>query len=98
MRWWDGQILRAGEETSANYTVLLEEAQGYDKLEALQHHQNEKIYEKAVDIIQKYLGLDEEAENAVPNAATQPTHDNTFAFTAATQQPGAPSFSFQGFN
>ena len=68
------QILRAGESTGENYIVLVHEAGGYEKLEKLQSHANEKIYQRAVNFIEKYLGVDEEEENAAPqtNLAGEP--------------------------
>ena len=47
-----------------------DEAEGVDKLEALQEHSNEDIYNKAVELLEKYFGEDgDEDENLKPNIA-----------------------------
>lgn len=48
---------------------MVHEADGVEKLEKLQSHANEKIYERAVKFIEKFLGVDEEEENAAPHNA-----------------------------
>jgi hypothetical protein len=42
--------------------LLVDEAGGIDLIEELQHHENNKIYEKAVRILQNYFGGEEEEE------------------------------------
>ncbi len=46
-------ILKAGMSSNANYTQLIDEADGISKLEQLQEHENHNVYEKAVRIIEK---------------------------------------------
>ena len=80
-------ILRTGAETGETYAVIVDEAEGLDKLEQLQEHQNSDIYEKAVGIIEKYFGTEGEEENVAPNSTT---HDG-FSFTGVDTSQG---FSF----
>ncbi|XP_060546248.1 importin subunit alpha-5 isoform X2 [Pantherophis guttatus] len=66
-------ILRLGEQearrsgTGINpYCALIEEAYGLDKIEFLQSHENQEIYQKAFDLIEHYFGTEEEDSNIVP--------------------------------
>jgi hypothetical protein len=68
------------------FVVPFDEADGIDKLEALQSHHNEEIYEKAVGLLERYFGEDDDDdENLLPN-----TQGNGFTFAAplSTQQVG----------
>nr|4U2X_D Chain D, Importin subunit alpha-6 [Homo sapiens]4U2X_E Chain E, Importin subunit alpha-6 [Homo sapiens]4U2X_F Chain F, Importin subunit alpha-6 [Homo sapiens] len=56
-------ILRLGEQESKQngiginpYCALIEEAYGLDKIEFLQSHENQEIYQKAFDLIEHYFG------------------------------------------
>jgi len=73
------------------YLVPFDEAEGVDKLEALQTHHNEEVYDKAVELLEKYFGEDaDEEENLLPNTA-----GNTFAFGAnPLAQQAQPAFVF----
>merc|ERR1711998_543060 len=60
-------ILKLGEDDKEqtcaetnDFSRLVEEADGMDKLEALQSHQNDEIYQRAVKILETYFGIDEE--------------------------------------
>jgi len=44
------------------YAGFVDEAEGLEKIEALQHHPNNDIYEKAVKIMESYFGLEEEED------------------------------------
>jgi len=71
------------------YTTLVEEADGLDKLEELQSHQNDEIYQRAVKILEAYFGEeDDDEENLAPE-----TDGSAYAFG---MQQSAPAFS--GFN
>ncbi|XP_053123020.1 importin subunit alpha-7 isoform X4 [Hemicordylus capensis] len=88
-------ILRLGEQeakqsgTGINpYCSLIEEAYGLDKIEFLQSHENQEIYQKAFDLIEHYFGIDDD------DSALAPQVDETqqqFIF----QQPEAPMEGFQ---
>lgn len=87
-------ILRVGAKDAPNYgnqnkfADFVEECNGLDALEELQHHDNEKIYEKASHIIRTYFEGDvEEAANLAPE-----THGAQFGFQATHNQGG---FNFQ---
>jgi len=65
-------ILKIGEkdskETGINeYATIVEECHGLDKLEQLQNHQNQEIYEKSVNILETYFAAEEEDQNVSPN-------------------------------
>ncbi|XP_015204139.1 importin subunit alpha-7 isoform X1 [Lepisosteus oculatus] len=66
-------ILRLGEQeakqngTGINpYCGLIEEAYGLDKIEFLQSHENQEIYQKAFDLIEHYFGVEEEDASLAP--------------------------------
>jgi importin subunit alpha-1 len=96
----DGQVSKSGSGNA--YADLVEDADGLDKIEQLQEHTSQKVYELAVDIIEKFFS--EEAgddENFGASAgffgAAQP-----FKSDAGAPQPfvfGGPttnnSFNFQ---
>ena len=61
---------RAGSDENP-YAVSLEEADGLDKLEELQSHANNDLYEKAMGILEAYFGEEEEEDvNLQPEAGT----------------------------
>lgn len=84
-------ILKVGDkeaqQTGFNpYCHIVEECFGLDKLEALQNHKNDDIYEKAVNILELYFGAeeeeeewDEDAQHLPPQASrvTYVPHDGT---------------------
>lgn len=66
-------ILRLGEQeakrngTGINpYCALIEEAYGLDKIEFLQSHENQEIYQKAFDLIEHYFGTEDEDTSIAP--------------------------------
>lgn len=75
------QILQAGDKESKSgrgvnpYTQLVEEAEGLDKLESLEQHTNNEIYEKAVSILEKHFCAEEEDQNISPNTVAVPSND-----------------------
>ena len=67
---------------------LYEECGAMEKIEECQNHENEKVYEKALNIIETYFGEEEEEE-------LDSTQGNAFAFgTAAPAIPASGGFSF----
>lgn len=58
-----------GSDGSNPFSQLIEDAEGLDKIEALQEHQNEELYEKAVTILETYFDAEEgEDQNLAPAA------------------------------
>mmetsp|Transcript_45341 Transcript_45341/g.66779 ORF Transcript_45341/g.66779 Transcript_45341/m.66779 type:complete len:563 (+) Transcript_45341:167-1855(+) len=69
-------ILKLGEKLMKAYDQLVDESDGLTKIEGLQEHENDDIYKKAVEIIERFYGDDEmENENLAPTA-----DGNSFAF------------------
>ncbi|XP_004860228.1 importin subunit alpha-6 [Heterocephalus glaber] len=88
-------ILRLGEQESKqngvginSYCALIEEAYGLDKIEFLQSHENQEIYQKAFDLIEHYFGVEEDDPSIVPQVDE---HQQQFVF----QQQEAPMEGFQ---
>lgn len=68
-------LKHAGEN---DYARLIEECDGIEKLEGLQEHENQEVYEKAVHIIETYFNGEEEGESE--NCAPTNSNPNTFGF------------------
>ncbi|KAF3840240.1 hypothetical protein F7725_018957 [Dissostichus mawsoni] len=88
-------ILRLGEQEAKQsgsginpYCALIEEAYGLDKIEFLQSHENQEIYQKAFDLIEHYFGVEEE------DASLAPQVDHTQGQFLFQQQEG-PMEGFQ---
>ena len=83
-----GEALRAQDGAPNQYAQLIDEAEGLEKIENLQNHNNNDIYDKAVKIMEEYFGLeDEEDQNLAP---ALDAGANQFAFN----QPAAPTGGF----
>ena len=91
-------ILKVGEADAAKYSGMNEmatyiaDADGLNKIEDLQHHSNQDIYDKCVKIMETYFGVEEEED--MPDIA--PNMDgNQFSF--GTQGSGMhTNFDFSG--
>ncbi|XP_030344949.1 importin subunit alpha-6 isoform X6 [Strigops habroptila] len=88
-------ILRLGEQESKQngmgvnpYCALIEEAYGLDKIEFLQRHENQEIYQKAFELIEHYFGVEEEDSSIAPQVDES---QQQFVF----QQQEAPMEGFQ---
>uniref|UniRef100_A0A8C5G761 Importin subunit alpha n=1 Tax=Gouania willdenowi TaxID=441366 RepID=A0A8C5G761_GOUWI len=87
-------ILRLGELEAKRsgginpYCALIEEAYGLDKLEFLQGHDNQDIYQKAFDLIERFFNTDDEDQALAPAVDLQ---QQQFLF----QQCEAPMDGFQ---
>eukprot|EP00986_Skeletonema_menzelii_P004508 scaffold1543_cov128-Skeletonema_menzelii.AAC.3 len=98
-------ILKVGQDeadstgTHNQMSTYVAEAEGLTKIEDLQHHSNNDIYEKCVKILETYFGVDEEEE--LPDIAPEMA-DGQFAFSAPTGMDvgngSAPTFDFSGGN
>jgi importin subunit alpha-2 len=70
-----------------SYADLVERCKGVDYLEALQHHENEEIYKKAITILKTYFVSVDEDEEAAQNLAPAHTADGQqLQFQAPQQQ------------
>jgi hypothetical protein len=86
-------ILKLGQEVSDEgenrYCDIIEECGGLDKIEDLQRHENNEIYEKSVQLIQKYFGsIEEDDEMAFAPA------ESATKFSFGAQSSTADYFSF----
>lgn len=74
------------------YAQLIDEAEGLDRIEHLQNHAHENIYEKAVSILETYFDVEDgEVENVAPQMdAAHGTY--TFGAQQGQGQPGAFNF------
>lgn len=71
--WQVGEDDKTQHAGTNPFIQLIEDADGLDKIEHLQEHQNEEIYEKAVGLLETYFDLEEE-ENVVPAIENQGTY------------------------
>jgi len=94
-------ILKVGEaeakETGAHnlMATFVAEAEGLTKIEELQQHENNEIYEKCIKILETYFGVEDEEEMAglAPDLAEGGTQ---FNFNAPTNMDGQAQFDFTG--
>jgi len=68
-------ILKVGEKESKElgfnpYGHMVEECFGLDKLESLQNHKNDDIYEKVVNILELYFAAEEEEVSTISPPVT----------------------------
>lgn len=89
-------ILKVGEAEADlhggenQFAKVIDEAEGLDKIEELQNHANEEIYNKAVHILETYYDVEDgEVENLAPRVDAAA---GTYSFG------GAPMASGGGFN
>lgn len=84
-------ILKVGEKDAKasgglnQFATIIEEVDGLDKIEQLQTHQNNDIYEKAVKILEVYFGGEEEDATLVPQ---MDANQQTYQFGANIPQGG----------
>jgi len=88
-------LLRVGDrdsrETGVNeYASEIEKLRGIDRIEALNYHPNQEIYEKAVNILETYFAAEEDDQNVMPNVSA-----DSFQFGFGGQNQGG---SGSGFN
>lgn len=74
------------------FKTKIEDCQGLDKIERLQEHPNEEIYEKAGTILKNYFDLESDDEDTGMNPSTD---GNQFAFGGGNIPQGG--FNFGGF-
>lgn len=91
-------ILKVGEmdkEAGMNgginlYAQMIDECDGLDKIENLQTHDNNEIYEKAVKILEKYWA-EEDEEQILPDGID----GNQQGFQFGNSQPNVPAGGFK---
>lgn len=88
-------ILKIGEQDPAAtggmnpYTTIIEEAEGLDKIEQLQSHQNNDIYEKSVKILEQYFAAEEDDSSLAPSVDP---NQQTFQFGGGSVPQGGFNF------
>jgi importin subunit alpha-1 len=91
-------ILKVGEEESKvtngqnQMAIFISEAEGLNKIEDLQQHSNNDIYEKCIKILETYFGVEEEEEMAALAPAME-GHTFGFGMDQGQQAPGTFDFS-----
>ncbi|KAH9766265.1 Importin subunit alpha-4 [Citrus sinensis] len=78
----------AGSTTVNVYSEMIDECDGLDKIENLQSHDNNEIYEKAVKLLERYWVEEEDDEQNIPDG-------NNPEFNFGTGQPNIPSEGFK---
>jgi importin subunit alpha-1 len=75
------------------YAQLVDEAEGLDRIEHLQNHAHEAVYEKAVSILETFFDVEDgDVENLTPQMDGQ----GTYSFGANPGQQQAGTFNFAG--
>jgi importin subunit alpha-6/7 len=64
---------------------------GLDKIEFLQNHENQDIYRKAYEIIERYFGAEEEDAKIAPKVDES---SEQFEFNAGQNPPPVGGFEF----
>ncbi|KAL3843551.1 hypothetical protein ACJIZ3_000954 [Penstemon smallii] len=90
-------ILKVGEADKENgmngginiYAQMVDDCEGLDKIENLQSHDNNEIYEKAVKILEKYWAEEEEDQNLGDGV-----DGNQRGFSFGNDQPNVPAGGF----
>ena len=86
-------ILKVGEADRQDdapnvFAQYIDEAEGLEKIESLQNHTNNDIYDKAMRLLETYFGLeDDDAQNLVPEV-----QGNQFAFGGGAAPSGGFNF------
>jgi len=89
-------ILKVGEKDIEQtgginqYATFIEEAEGLDKIEQLQNHSNNEIYEKSVKILETYFAAEEEDESSI--APGMDSSQQTFTFGGMNAPQGGFKF------
>ena len=82
-------------DSDGKYVQLVDEAGGIDKLESLQHHENEEVYTRSVRILETFFGAEDEneSENIAPAVVTN-AGTASFAFGIPDMNKPAAGFNF----
>ncbi|CAM9615020.1 unnamed protein product [Ectocarpus fasciculatus] len=71
------------ENNGLPWVQMFDESGGVDRLEQLQEHENRAVYDKAIDIIERFYGCEDEDEEDAHVAPTVVDGAATFSFGAA---------------
>lgn len=90
-------ILKIGEADKENglnggtniYAQMIDDCDGLDKIENLQSHDNNEIYEKAVKILERYWVEEDDDQNIAENV-----EGNQQGFSFGNSQPNVPAGGF----
>ncbi|GLJ10620.1 hypothetical protein SUGI_0131920 [Cryptomeria japonica] len=75
-----------------SFAQLIDDAEGLEKIENLQNHDNEDIYEKAVKILEMYWQEDDEDEQNIAHPGTDGQPAFSFGTNRAQVPPGGFAF------
>ena len=77
------------------YVRQIDEAEGLDRIEHLQNHAHEFVYEKAVNILETFFDVEDgDVENLTPQIDAQGTY--SFNAQPAQQSSQTGAFNFAG--
>ena len=100
-------ILKVGESIKEQglspnnaFADMIDEAEGLDKIEGLQNHENQDIYEKAVKVLETYFDVDEGLDENLAPAMDAATGGYQFGMPTEGAAEGAGGFGAPatGFN
>ena len=74
------------------YAQMIDECDGLDKIENLQTHDNNEIYEKAVKILERYWAEEEEEEQNLQDGGVA---NQQQGFSFGNNQPNLPPGGFK---
>ena len=86
-------ICRAVLLTTARNDLCIASVSGLDKIEFLQNHENQDIYQKAFQIIDRYFGSEEEVPDLLPQVAPN-AQQYEFNINNDPKQVGGDNFHF----
>lgn len=67
----EGEKELMGANGTNPYANMVDEAEGLDKIEDLQNHEQEEIYDKAANILEAFFDIEDgEVENLAPQVCT----------------------------
>ncbi|CBJ31635.1 conserved unknown protein [Ectocarpus siliculosus] len=85
------------EDNGLPWVQMFDESGGLDRLEQLQEHENRAVYDKAIEIIERFYGCEDDDEEDAHVAPTVVDGASTFSFGAAdAATPGKTASSTCG--
>jgi importin subunit alpha-1 len=82
-----GEVLAELRNTENPFLDVVEQHEGIDNMEKLQHHDNESVYQRAVSILETYFNAEEEDPDMAPS-------QNNEAFNFSTNVQNHQPFNF----